>query len=75
MNQKKLQINLLVIKKGLYICSRLEKQRSQQQVEKKKSQVGLYIERFESFNFHNIHYSLPFGKMPERADGIRSLIY
>jgi len=58
--QKKLQISLRVGKKGLYICSRLEKQRSQQQIEKKrKSQVGLYIARFESLNFSNtIHSSL-----------------
>jgi hypothetical protein len=32
-DEKKLQISLLVRKKGLYICSRLEKQRSPQQIE------------------------------------------
>jgi hypothetical protein len=39
-DQKKLQISLPVRKKGLYICSRLEKQRSQQQIEKKEIPGG-----------------------------------
>jgi len=39
----KLQISLRVRKKGLYICSRLEKQRSQQQVEKKRNPGWVHI--------------------------------
>ena len=41
-------------KKRVVYLQPLRKQRSQQQVEKKKkSRVGLYIERFESFDFHD----------------------